>query len=148
MIYEFKGWARDVPPDAKAEEVAEALIDIKSRYGKLTDGIVADEVESDPNQHPLRGWFTWDPELGMRKLHVIEAGNVIRVVAVKEIRPRQSTPVRAFVVTSENGERTYEHISVVLQDDDQKRQLVQQVRQEKHRFDTKLEELLTLIELL
>jgi hypothetical protein len=148
MVYEFASGAH-VPAGADAGRVAETLTDIKSRYGKLTAHTVADDVEADPESHPLEGWFTWDPEIGMRKLHVIEAGQLIRVVRVAEVAEDQPAPVRAFVVTrDEGGEQVYDHITAVLARPDDAKVLIEQVGREKKRLDEKFDELLALVGLL
>jgi hypothetical protein len=145
MVHEFASGAH-IPSGADAEKTAAALDDIRSRYGKLTAHTVADDVEADHESHALAGWFTWDPEMGMRKLHVIEAGHLIRVVRVAQVEPEQQAPVRAYVVTrEENGETAYEHITAVLRQPDQVNVLIAQVGREKKALDAKFDELLALV---
>ncbi len=147
MVYEFKRGAR-IPAGADAASVAARLEDIRSRHGKLTAGTVADEAEADPENEILAPWFTWDEEVGMRKLHELEAGNLIRAVAVVKMEPDQQTPLRAYVITHENGDSIYEPIGYVLRQPDRRNALLAQYEKAKADADATLAELIQLIRLL
>lgn len=144
MEYQFKDGFH-TPPGASATAVVDALEDIRSRYGSLTTDNIADDVEQDDVSHPLRQWFTWDEELGMRKLHTIEASLIIRSVAVVKITKEQPAPVRAYVFVGTGGDTRYEPLTVVLAQPDQRRQLIETIASEKRAVDRKFEELLALV---
>lgn len=147
MIYQFNKNARH-PASADPTETALALEDIKSRHGALTATSVADDVEAEPENHPLREWFTWDPELAMRKCHIEEAGDVLRAVVVTDWVPDQSEPVRAYVVTrGDDGQKEYWPIQTVVTDRDRALRLIEECRDDAQRAQRKLDEMLDLLKL-
>jgi len=144
LIYQFKRGAR-IPSGANATEVAEALQDISSRYGELSTKTVADDVEAD-SDHVLAPWFTWDGEIAVRKLHEIEAGNLIRSVSVRQLKPTHEVPIRAFVLSG--IDYGYEHVASVLKDKTKRESLIADILEEKRQVDDKFAELIELIGLL
>jgi len=96
MIHQFKD-RTNVPATVSADATVKQLLDIKDRHGELTGQTIAHDVESDPENHELRWWFTWDTDAGMHKLHVIEAGQLVRLVVIADAGPGHKEPVRAFV---------------------------------------------------
>jgi len=145
VIYQFKQGAR-VPSNVKPEETAAELHAIKERHGGLTTEAVATDVEAAPEAHPLRWAFTWDEESGMHKLHVIEAGNLIRMIVVKEIVPEQREPVRAYVVVRESGEsKHYEPTEYAVRHVDLWDQVLSQAQAEFDAAERKRKELFALM---
>lgn len=150
MIYEFKAGSH-APKEAIPEETAAALKAVRASRGTLTAESVADHAElarqNGDADDPLLPWFTWDEELGMRKLHVIEAGHVIRAVVATGVVKAQQSPVRAFVLVKDNGSQVYEDIAKVLKHPDQLQVLLDQVSREKAQLDDKFNELVALVQL-
>ncbi len=103
MIHQFKTGA-NVPATVTADATVKQLLDIKDRQGVLTDEGIARDVEAESVNHPLRWAFTWDPEAGMHKLHVIEAGHLIRLVVVTDTTVPLREPVRAFVTVADDND--------------------------------------------
>jgi hypothetical protein len=147
VIYQFKVGAR-VPKGADAEQLGKRLERIAKRKGGLTVQGLTDEAEANPDDPVLSPWFEWDTELAVRKYHEMQASSLILSVAVVELSPEQSTPVRAFVITSDNGETHYGHILNVVSKPDQRKMLIERVAQEKKHYDDKFNELVELIKLL
>jgi len=148
MIYEFKPGAH-VPPGASPTKTVEALRDVEERQGALTQQSLATDVESDPQDHSLREWFTWDTDTGMHKLHVMEAGCLIRCVVVKEIVPQQQEPVRAYFLGREGEDETqeYKETSYIIQDVNLRGQMMARVKAEFDTAEKKRRELFDLADL-
>lgn len=146
MVYKFRHPGL-VPRGADPDAVVEELQGIHRQHGKLTADLVVDTVAEDAKSS-LRPWFTWDEELGMRKLHVIEARDLIRSVVVTQIVPGHTEPTRVFVrIHNEDIQASYEHVQTVLKTPDRRAELIRSVELEKRRFDEKFSELLTLLSL-
>lgn len=145
MVYDWKPGAR-VPAAVSADETHAALQAIKEHNGRLTAEAVAEDVEARRDTHPLNWAFTWDPEKAMHKLHIVEAGDLIRLIVVKDVTPTQTAPVRAFVVTRQDGIKSYENIEHVVRRPDLCAQLLQQVEAEFDAAEKKRRELLSLIQ--
>lgn len=147
MIYEFKAGAR-IPAGADAEQLGKRLEKIARRKGGLTVEGLTDEAEANPDDPVLGRWYEWDNELAVRKYHEIQSRAIITSIAVVELAPEQVEPVRAFVITSDNGETHYGHISTVISQPDQRKLLIARVAAEKKHYDDKFNELMELIKLL
>lgn len=147
MVYQFKKGAV-IPRGVTVEDTERALEEVERRHGKVTVETITDDVEADPRGHLLRDWFEWDDELCVRKYHEIQASQIVRAVVVSELVPNHSTPVRAWVITHENGEQIYKRMQYVIREPDRVQELLGQIRREKKAYDDKLEELLTLVELI
>lgn len=148
MVYKFAEGSR-VSPSLDPEKVHTVFADIQSRHGELTAETLTDDVEADP-EHYLRDQFTWDEELGMRKLHVIEAGNVIRSLRVEKITPEQEEPVRAWVVAKnpETGNQAYYPVLEVMGDKEKAVILLNEVQKDQERAARKQAEFVALMRLL
>jgi hypothetical protein len=65
---------------------------------------------------------------------------------VRDVTPTQTAPVRAFVVTRQDGIKSYENIEHVVRRPDLCAQLLQQVQAEFDAAEKKRRELLSLIQ--
>lgn len=146
MVFKFKDGAQ-VPSGADAAIVHQRLVAIAKRRGETSIATITDEVEAHPDDPVLSPWFEWDTSTGMRKLHEIQAGMLVRSLVIVEGFKGQTAPVRAWVsVTApENHHHIYQPITVVLKDADRKLELIAQVRKEFEQAQDKLNELLTII---
>ena len=147
MVYQFKSGAR-VPAGATADATVEALEDIRRRHGELTNRIIARDWVAAGDGHPLNPWFTPDSEEAALRWWEHEAGQIVRAIVVTEVVPEQQAPVRAYVVTQDNGDQHYERITAVVTEPDRRKQLVADLRRESQAFTSKLNEVLALIELM
>src|SRR6266567_584951 len=141
MVYQFKKGAV-IPKGVTVEDTEKGLEEVEQRHGKVTVGAITDDVEADPSGHLLREWFEWDDELCVRKYHEVQAGQIVRSVVVSELVSGQGVPVRAWVITHENGEQIYKRMQYVIREPDRIQELLGQIRREKKAYDDKLEELL------
>lgn len=144
-------WKAGAPTGYKHMPAAEAvgvLAGVDQRRQRLTSETLADDVEEAGPAHPL-GWaFTFDPQTGMRKLHILEAGHLIRHIAVTQIVPEQAAPIRALVyVRDESGER-FEPTHLALRNVHKRQQVLCDVRKDWDEFRTKMDELLAVCALL
>jgi hypothetical protein len=131
---------RDVP----AAQAARTLCEIGERRGGVTSENVATDVEEEGPGHRLGPLFTFDVKEGMHKLHVIEAADVIRHIAVLAVVPEQQTPVRAFVIVRDDEGQRYEPTHIALRQPNKRAQVLADVRQEWAEFCHKMEEFLAL----
>jgi hypothetical protein len=147
MIYEFKP---TFVPAAGADATAtfHELRRVAERRGRLNPRTLSDDVEEQGQSHALAWAFTWDPVAGMRKLHEVEAGNLLRALVVREIHDDQSTAVRALVVIRDDGQNSYEPVVTALRIKSQREQVLEQAQQELGEFTAKMSELLALCRLM
>jgi hypothetical protein len=93
------------------------LLEIRSRHGFLSPGLVVDEAR--PEDHPLHGRFEWDDALAAEAHRRDQARELIRSqrVAYREATPEErDRTVRAWVsVQSEDHGFVYEPTEEVVQ---------------------------------
>lgn len=147
MIYQFKDGAR-VPAGANVEATVAALEDIRQRNGELTNRLIAQDWVAVGESHPLNAWFTPDSEEAALRWWEHEAGQIVRAIVVDGLGPKQQAPVRAYVITQDNGDQHYEPITAVVAEPGPKRErLLADLRDSVKRVTAQFDELLALIEM-
>jgi hypothetical protein len=147
VIYEFrKGFVPPANP-CTATEAMQELKRVTERRRILNPRTLADDVEEaheKKEDHVLAWAFTWDTARAVRKLHEIEAGDLLRAVVVREVVPEQHDAVRALVLIRDESGHDYRPIQVALRVKDQREQVLEQAREELEQFNAKMRELLAL----
>lgn len=130
MVYKWKTGFIKTPANI-AGEVMEEL----SKEGRLTPRGLVDA--SRPDDAPLHNEFEWNDETAAELYRQEQAKFLIReIVVVNDESPKKET-TRAFVSITQNDERSYEPISVVLNDEDKTKILFETALRELKSFEAK-----------
>jgi hypothetical protein len=146
MVYQFRPGTH-TPRGADAQKVGARLAAISRVNGGLTAETVCDNAEANPKDPILGPWFEWDVKTAVRKLHIVQAREIIRSVFVVHVRAEgPNLETRAFVhLVSEDK---YEPIEVVIRTPDKRKELLDIIERDEGALHTKHVELIALIKLL
>lgn len=114
-----------------------ALMQVSDEHGgELTPEAVVEAAT--PEDSPLHPCLTWDPEKGMEKLRLIEAGALIRSVKLTVQRDDGSEyRVRAYhsVQLADRPKPVYQPTDVIVRDDISTEMLLRNMRRDIHRLN-------------
>lgn len=128
MVYQWK-IPGIIPVDAQT--AGEELERIYNRDGSITPEAVVED-STDPSA-PLHGCFEWDDKKAAHKYRVTQAQGIIRAIVSVDTPAQSSEPVRAFVTTEKN----YKPITVVLDDESARAELLRSAKAELENFKRK-----------
>lgn len=136
MVYQWKS-AAQIKADA---QVAGALFERLETNGGLTARRLVDE--SRPEDAPLHSEFEWDDAVAAEAYREEQASHIIRSLVIKP-EEQSAEPIRAFFRTTEK--KTYESISVVLNDTRKMDTLLDAAMKDLRAFQSKYSALKSLI---
>lgn len=128
MVYQWKV-PGIIPVDAQT--AGEELERIYNRDGSITPEAVVED-STDPSA-PLHGCFEWDNEKAAHKYRITQAQGIIRCIVSVDTPASPETSVRAFVSTRQ----VYKPITVVLDDESAREELLRSAKAELENFKRK-----------
>jgi len=128
-VYRWRPGSRVQGLDAQVAGEALEAIRLNSG-GELTPAAVVDA--SRPRDAPLHGVFEWRDKVAAAKFREVQAGHLIRAVAVQFERGAEQEPLetRAFVSVVEDDSRGYTSVTVAMADPELRRQVVENALRE------------------
>lgn len=123
MTYEWRA-GHPVMPGVDAQRAGERIEALRKRNGgNITPHLVVDDARS--SRSALHKWFEWDDEAAAEAYRVAQARKLMGAIVVRiEERP---LPMRAFVCVRDSekeGAKTYTSIHVAMEDEDLRKQLL------------------------
>ena len=143
MVYE---WKRNMP--VKAQEAGEHLENLEQKHGMVTPKLIVDD--SRPQTAVLHKCFEWNDEVAAEKYRESQAGFVLRnlvTVSVSQKKENQESEIRAFVNVTKDDDRGFISINNAMQDEDLRKQLLENALTELSTFKNKYQQLSELAKL-
>lgn len=135
MVYEWKDGAHS-PKGLDSQIVGDYLEALRAEHGGLSAAIVHEAAR--PEDSPIHKWFEWDDASAAGKYRLVQARELLRAIVVMSDDAERPEPIRAFVIVGEVGDLEYDHIYVVMSDEEKRRQLleraIREIRQLQHKY--------------
>jgi hypothetical protein len=128
VIYRWKSGAH-VPKGASAQVVGERLESLRQEHGGLTARVVVDDARDKSSVlHPA---FEWNDKRAAEHWRLEQARHLIAAVTVVRDDTAAAEPIRAFVVVKDDeGDQSYESVTVALADPSKRAQVLSRARRE------------------
>jgi len=111
--------------DSAAQKIGEQIKLIEKKFGQVTPDIVVKEA-SDPG-HFLHDYFEWDNNVGAENWRKQQARNIINhLIVVREYKGDDKEVKAYFSVTTDDNEKQYVSVEVVLKNEDYRDQIIQE----------------------
>ena len=134
MVYQWKSASR-IKADAND---AGAMCEQLEKTVGLTPANLLD-ANRDENA-PLHNEFEWNDAVAAEEYRLSQAGYIIRMLCVRQEEKPGAEPVRAFFRV-DNDTKSYDSISVILQNEDKHKMLLRTAYAELEAFRRKYEQL-------
>jgi hypothetical protein len=138
MVYMWKGGAH-IRGSLDAQAVGSRLESLRQLFGQLTPEVAVEDARPvDALLHPA---FEWDDVAAAEQFRLVQAREIIRSVVVIPSNKPDATPIRAFVVIGEIGDRSYTSTYAAMADPELRQQILARALRELRQWQAKYREL-------